>query len=191
MLCEEKAVAYELVRAVPHSPEINAIAPTGFIPAMRHGAVELFESRAIAGYIDVVFPGPNLFPSEPVAAAVAEQWISYGNGRVDRFIMREFVVPQVFPGKDKAPDMERVNRAVPEIERVLGVLNQRLSASPYLAGDVMTFADLNVTPMIWAFHANPMGREILRKYPAVSAYYVKMSARPSFVATTPPPRKAG
>ena len=189
MLCEEKGVPYELVRAFPQSPEINAISPTGQVPCLRHGDVMLFESRAIAGYIDSVFAGPKFLPTQPVAAAVTEQWISYGNARVDRWLMREFVVPTVFADKAKGPDIARITAAGPEIEKVLGVLDRQLSSSECLSGPVLTYADLNLVPMLWAFQTLPTGRELLTAFHAVSSYYARMMTRPSFLATEPPPRR--
>src|SRR5215470_16190765 len=58
--CREKGVPYTLVPARPHSPEVDAIHPFGRIPAMRHGDLELCESKAIATYIDRNFDGPKL-----------------------------------------------------------------------------------------------------------------------------------
>jgi len=55
MACAEKGVAARLIPVAPHSPEVLAINPFGTIPALRHGAVALFESKAIASYLDAVF----------------------------------------------------------------------------------------------------------------------------------------
>ena len=93
MLCEEKGVPYKLTPSLPQSPEIKAVHPAGQIPVAKHGDVALFESKAIATYVDRAFPGPMFIPKDPVAHAQVEQWVSYGNVKVDRWIMREFVVP--------------------------------------------------------------------------------------------------
>ena len=63
MACAKKGVPYDLVPARPHSPEIDAVHPLGRIPGMRHGDLKLFESKAIATYIDRAFPGRKLFPT--------------------------------------------------------------------------------------------------------------------------------
>lgn len=103
MLCEEKGVAYTLTPSRPHAPEVKAIHPAGQVPVMRHGDVTLFETKAIATYIDKAFPGPKFIPDSALGAALVEQWVSYGNAKVDRWIMREFVVPQAFFDKEKGP----------------------------------------------------------------------------------------
>ena len=61
---------------------------------MRHGDVAVFETKAIATYIDKAFPGPKFIPEDAAGAAKVEQWVSYGNSKVDHWIMRQFVVPQ-------------------------------------------------------------------------------------------------
>ena len=188
MLCEEKGVAYKLNPARPHSPDVDAIHPAGQIPCMRHGDVALFESQAIATYIDKAFPGPKFFPEDAAAAARVVQWISYGNVKVDRWIMRECVVPSVFFDKAKGPDTVRIAAAVPEIDKCLKALEGGIGKTGYLAGSGLTFADMNVLPMLDTFAQFPQGKELLPKHPALGAYVAKLTARPSYINTAPPPR---
>jgi glutathione S-transferase len=188
MLCEEKGVAYTLNPARPHSPEVLAIHPAGQVPCMRHGDVALFESRAIAGYIDQAFPGPKLFPQELVAAAKTDQWVSYGNLKADRWILREYVVPTVFFDKAKGPDTVRIAAAMPEVEKVAATLDKAVAATGYLVGNGLTYADCNVLPMLVACNFYPQGKEIIAKHPALSAYIAILSDRPSFKNTAPPAR---
>jgi len=60
MVCEEKAIEYVLTER-PRTREILAIHPFGKMPVLRHGDVELFESKAIATYLDRSFPAPFVF----------------------------------------------------------------------------------------------------------------------------------
>ena len=57
MACEEKGIDYVFTEALLGAPEIFAIHPFGKMPVMRHGDVELFESKAIATYFDRCFSG--------------------------------------------------------------------------------------------------------------------------------------
>ena len=54
------------------------------MPVLRHGDVELCESKAIATWLDRSFPAPFVFPSEPRLAALTEQWVSLVNTVFDR-----------------------------------------------------------------------------------------------------------
>lgn len=189
MLCEEKGVPYTLNPARPHSPEVNAIHPAGQIPCMRHGDVALFESKAIATYIDKAFDGPKFIPEDPAGAGACEAWVSYGNAKIDRFIMRECVVPSIFFDKTKGPDTARIEASFPEIEKVAGALDAGVAKTGYLVGDSLTYADMNVLPMLTTGQMIPGCKAILDRFPALSAYVAKLSARPSFVNTAPPPRQ--
>ncbi len=188
MLCEEKGVAYTLNPARPQSPEVCAIHPAGQVPCLRHGSVELFESQAIATYIDKAFPGPKFIPEDALGAAQVLQWTSYGNVKVDRWVMREFVVPSTFFDKAKGPDAARISAAVPEIEKCLGALQGGVSKSGYLVGSALTYADMNVLPMLVTMTLFPRGKELLAKHPALSDYVTRLAAKPSYVDTAPPPR---
>ena len=188
MLCEEKGVTYKLTPSRPHTPEVTAIHPAGQIPVARHGDVGLFETKAIATYIDKAFPGPKFIPDDAVGAALVEQWVSYGNAKVDKWIMREFVVPQAFADKVKGPDMAKVNAAVPEIEKCCAALDAAVAKSGYLAGKNLSFADMLVLPMIMTAQAFPLGKEIVPKYKTLMAYASKLTERASWKNTTPPPR---
>lgn len=189
MLCEEKGVPYTLVPAMPQSPEVKAINPAGQIPCLRHGDLTLFESKALATYIDKAFPGPKLLPEDAVGAARCEQWISYGNVRVDRWVMREFVVPSFFFDKAKGPDTAKINAALPEIEKCAQVLDAALAATGYLVGGSLTYADLNVLPMLATGAMIPAGKAILEGHANLAAYIARLTQLPSFVNTAPPPRK--
>ncbi len=189
MLCEEKNVGYTLTPSRPHTPEVLAIHPAGQIPVMRHGEVTLFESKAIASYIDRAFPGQRFIPDDAVAGAEVEQWVSYGNAKVDRWIMREFVVPSAFFDKAKGPDTAKINAALPEIDKCAKVIDEAVAKTGYLAGSSLTYADLNVLPMLATAKLYPAGKEILDRYPALTAYVAKLCDRPSFAKTAPPPRK--
>lgn len=189
MLCEEKGVPHTLNPARPHGPEVLAINPTGLVPCMRHGSLALFESQAIATYIDKAFSGPKFIPDDAAGAAETVQWISYVNTKVDRWIMREFVVPNTFFDKTKGPDTARIAAAVPEIGKCLVNLDAAISKCGYLSGGKLTFADMNVLPMLNALANFPQGKEMLSAHPALTKYMQTLSARPSYVNTAPPPRK--
>lgn len=188
MLCEEKGVAYKLTPSRPHTPEVTSIHPAGQVPCMRHGDVALFESQAIATYIDKAFPGPRFIPDDATGNARVVQWTSFANAKVDRWIMREFVVPSVFFDKAKGPDTAKINAALPEIEKCLAALEAGIAKTGYLAGSGLTFADINVLPMLATFGQFPQGKELLAKHAGLNAYVAKLSARPSFTSTAPPPR---
>ena len=100
--------------------------------------------------------------------------------------MREFVVPSIFFDKAKGPDTAKIAAALPEIEKCVKVLDDALAATGYLVGDKMTYADMNVLPMLAAGCMFPQGKEIVERFPNVSAFVAKLTDLPSFKNTAPP-----
>jgi glutathione S-transferase len=191
MVCEEKAIPYELKPAPPHSPEVAAIHPFGKIPVMRHGEVELCESKAIATYLDLSFPGPQLIPTEPRLAALTEQWVSLVNTRMDATMVRTYLFAYIFPKTaDGQPDRKAIDAVTPTLKEELGLLDRAVAKGGYLAGDRFTFADINVMPILYYLQKFPEASAAIAAAKPLAAYYDRIAARPSFQNTTPPPPPA-
>jgi glutathione S-transferase len=188
MVCEEKGIDYSLNPVPPHSDPINAIHPFGKIPTMRHGGVELCESKAIATYLDRVFDGPRVIPDDPASAAAVEQWVSLVNTVVDRTMIRSYVLSYIFPkGPDGKPDRAAIDAVVPDLQRQMSILDQAVARTGHLAGDAFTFADINLMPILFYVRQLPEGREALAASPKLSAYFDRHAERQSFRNTMPPP----
>ena len=188
MACHEKGVGYELEIARPHSPSVTAASLTGKIPAIRHGAVVLCETRAICGYIDAMFPGPKLIPTEPVAAAYCEQWMSLVTTHIDSILLRQYLIGYFFPGTpDGSPDRVKIDAAIPKLPGVFAMLENELMAHHYLGGDTFTLADIMLFPLVTFLPRGPESAELLKASPHLQAWFDRINARPSAVATVPPP----
>src|SRR5215831_14304894 len=117
MVCEEKAIPYELKPSPPHAPEVAAIHPFGKIPVMRHSDFELCESKAIATYLDLVFRGTQLIPTDPRKAALTEQWVSLVNTRIDTTLIRNYLFAYIFPKTaDGQPDRKAIDAVTPKLQ---------------------------------------------------------------------------
>src|SRR4030095_5330050 len=134
MVCEEKGVPYELKPERPHSAAVDAVHPFVKVPAMRRGEVTLWESKAIATYIDRVFDGPKVIPDDPKLAAQVEQWVSLGNVEFDKLMNRQYVVGYVFP-KDGKPDMAAIGAAAEKMKPQVDVLDRAVAGTGHLVGD--------------------------------------------------------
>ena len=191
MVCEEKAIPYDLNPAAPHSPDVAAIHPFGKIPVMRHGDFELCESKAIATYLDLTFPGPKLIPTDPRHAALTEQWVSLVNTRMDGTMVRTYLFAYIFPKtEDGAPDRKTIDAVLPALKDEIGLLDRAVAKGGYLAGDSFTFADINVMPILFYLQKFPEAAAAIAAAKPLAAYYERLAARPSFQNTTPPPPPA-
>jgi glutathione S-transferase len=186
MVCEEKGVPYEHKHERPHSPAVDAIHPFGKVPVMRHGDVELCESKAIATYIDRTFGGPKVIPDDPKLAAQVEQWVSLGNVEFDKVMIRQYVVGYVFP-KDGKPDMAAIGEAAQRMKPQVEVLDRAVAKTGHLVGDSLTLADINILPMLFYANRFEEGKALLSGAKNLSAYMERHFARPSFQASKPPP----
>jgi glutathione S-transferase len=188
MVCEEKAIPYELKQSPPHSPDVDAIHPFGKVPVMRHGDFELCESKAIATYLDLSFPGPKLIPTEPRQAALTEQWVSLVNTKIDGTLVRTYLLNYIFPkGADGKPDRKVIDGVVPAVKDELDLLDRTVAKSGFLAGDSFTLADINVLPILAYLRNFPESGAAIAAAKSLSAYFDRLSARPSFQNTVPPP----
>lgn len=188
MVCEEKAIPYDLKPSPPHAPDVTAIHPFGKVPVMRHGDFELCESKAIATYLDMTFPGLRLFPTAPRQAALTEQWVSLVNTKMDGTLVRTYLFAYIFPAtSDGKPDRKTIDDATPALNDNIAMLDRAVSKDGFLAGDTFTFADINVMPILFYLRNFPEGAAAIAGAPGLSAYYDKLAARPSFQNTMPPP----
>ena len=191
MVCVEKANPYDLKPSPPHSADVTAIHPFGKIPVMRHGDFELCESKAIATYLDLTFPGPKLIPTEPRQAAFTEQWVSLVNTRMDGTMVRTYLFAYIFPKTDDGtPDRKTIEAVTPALQQEIGLIDRAVTKGGYLAGDSFTFADVNLLPILFYLRNFPEARAAMGAAKALSSYYERATARPSFQNTIPPPPPA-
>ena len=174
LACEEKGVPYALTVAAPHSPPVLAISPFGKIPVMRHEEFELFESSAIIEYVDAVFPGPRLFPTEPRAAARIRQWASAVVSNIFP-ALGGYLQANAFPkGAGGRPDPEVINALLPGVRTAIGSVDQAV-ASGYLAGNAFSVADMFLMPML--AYLEDLSRECRRVRPVPGAVALLRAAR--------------
>jgi glutathione S-transferase len=194
MVCLEKAIDYVLTETPLHAPEIFAIHPFGKMPVLRHGDVELFESKAIATYLDRSFPAPFVFPSDPHLAALTEQWVSLVNTVIDRTLIRTYLFAYIAPTTaDGSPDRQAIDAVMPAVHEQLGILDKAVARTGYLVGEQFTYADINLMPILYRVRQAPEGAAALAAATHLARYYDRHAARPSFTSTTPPagpPRRA-
>src|SRR3954469_14827180 len=169
------------------APEILAIHPFGKMPVLRHDGVELFESKAIATYLDHSFGGPRLFPSDPRPLALTEQWVSLVNTLIDRTLIRTYLFAYIAPKTaDGMPDREAIGAVMPAVRRQLEILDRAVAKTGHLVDDQFTFADINLLPILYRVRQFPAGAEALAAEPQLARYLERHAARPSFRATIPP-----
>src|SRR4051812_11799349 len=103
------------------------------MPVLRHGQVELFESKAIATCLDRSFPGPQVFPADTNRAALTEQCVSFVNTVIDRTLIRTYVFAYIASKTtDRGPDRDAIAAVMPAVREQFGILDKAVAKTRYL-----------------------------------------------------------
>jgi len=172
--------------AGPQSPELKVINPLGRMPGFKHGKVTLFETLAITQYIDEVFKGPALRPSDPTERAKMMQWMSAHVDYMYPAVIRRYLMPFYIMAKG-APDKAALEKASVDANASLKLFDDALAGRSYLASAQPTLADYLVAPVIYWALTVPETRQGLGGMKALMGWYDKLDRRDSFQATVPPP----
>lgn len=165
--------------------------PFGRVPVLQHGDFWVYETSAIARYVNDRFGGPDLEPSDSQRRAKMNQWI----GNLDSYLypyMIYHVVHEslVFPELGIAPDAAVIAHALPKCERALSVMEQDLSGDlPFIADDHPTLADYFLLPTLTALSFTTEGKQLLTRFSGVRAWLARMGELPpvmEFRSTLPP-----
>jgi glutathione S-transferase len=186
----EKGVAHELVSvgiSEFRSEEHLARHPFGKIPAFEHDGFMLYETQTIMRYVDEAFPAAPLQPIEVHPFSRMNQIM----GIVDSYLTpcllmgvlyQRFVAPRIGNATDEAA----VTAALPKVAHCLGEIARLAGDQEFLAGDVITLADLMAIPQIYYFKKLPEGPAQLSELPALAAWANRMEERQSLQVTKPP-----
>jgi glutathione S-transferase len=187
---EEKGAPYELKPVAPgeHRGEAyRKMHPFSRIPVVRHGDFTLYETQAILRYIDAAFDGPSLQPADIRAQARMNQLM----GINDWYFFPQVGVPVVFQRligpvlMGTKADEAVVAAAQPNAANCIAVINGMLDDQPFLTGDAISLADLQLFPQLEYFGQTPEGRALIEGTP-LNGWLQRMAARPSMQATLPP-----
>lgn len=182
---EELGLPYEVApvnigKDEQFAPAFLAVSPNNKIPAIvdhdaEGGPLSVFESGAILTYL-AEKTGRLLAPSGP-ARYKALEWLHWQMGGLGPMLgqLGFFAVRST----EKAP--LAIKRFTEESDRLLGVMDRRLAASPYLAGDDYSIADIAAYP--WTLAATTFLKDALAEsLPGktnVAAWLGRVGARPA------------
>ncbi|HEV8342620.1 MAG TPA: glutathione S-transferase N-terminal domain-containing protein [Candidatus Binatia bacterium] len=180
VMLEEVGLPYEvhpvnLQKEEQFKPEYLAINPNNKIPSIidRDGPggkpYTLFESGAILMYL--AEKTEKLMPKETPAYHQVIQWLMFQMGGVGPM----FGQAHNFFRYDPQKDSYGVERFRKEVARLYGVMNKRLSESPFLAGDY-SIADVATYPWVSRYE---MHQTKLEDFPNVKRWFDAISARPA------------
>ncbi|MCC5811598.1 MAG: glutathione S-transferase family protein [Ectothiorhodospiraceae bacterium] len=123
--------------AAMKAPDYLAINPMGKVPAIRHGQTVVTESAAICAYLADAFPEAGLAPP-PEQRGPYYRWLFFAAGPLESAITAHTILGE-------EPSAEQQSQfGFGSLRRVLDALEQAVSATPYIAGERFTAADVYV-----------------------------------------------
>jgi GST-like protein len=165
------SVYLDLLSFDQHKPDYLAINPLGTIPALKHGDVVLTESTPMMEYIDATFDGPALRPADPAGRWRMRMWMRFIDNYMGpslSMIGWNVGIGPLVRQKDPKELEGAIDRIPLEARRVawrkaiynqfsefelaesrrrltysIGLMNDHLARSRYLAGDEYTLADVD------------------------------------------------
>jgi glutathione S-transferase len=188
---KEVPYAFHDLETEMNTPSHLALHPFERVPILQHGDFVVYETAAIAGYVDDAFDGPKLTPADPRRRACMNQWISAINGYYYPYLIYHVSHERnVFPQLGIASDEEVVAHAMPKVEVCLQVMERQLSnGEQFLLGEELSLADVCMLPIIHAFGFSPEAQAIYPNFPAIRSWRERMEALPTlkrFRAAQPP-----
>ncbi|MER9740942.1 glutathione S-transferase family protein [Mesorhizobium sp. M0187] len=184
LVLAEKGIDYDLVPVDVFAAEGTPAwyfehHPFGRIPAFEHNGFRLFETSAIARYVDEAFDGPALQPKDARTRATMNQII----GMLDAYAYRSMVWDVAVERLEKeAPDEALVANGLRQAETVLRVLTALKPPGPWLLGDQLTLADLHAASIIAYFVKVADGQKLLAAFADIQAWWEGIAKRPSLAA---------
>jgi len=183
LIAREKGVAYDFQPLEYRSPEHLKLHPFGKMPVMQHGDVFLYETAAIAHYIDKAFDGPALQPPDALGQAEVIRWIGIVNSYVFP-VMNKFMKERlVKPLWNAAPDVAFLESAPEQLAVQMRVIDEALSGGRYLAGGAYTIADSFLFAQLLFFGLTAEGKAHLEQAKNAAGWLARMQARASFEET--------
>ena len=183
LVLTQKDVPYEFhdLEPVMGKAEHLALHPFDRVPILRHGDFMVYETSAIASYVDEAFEGPRLTPQDVRTRARMNQWLSAVNSYYYPYMIYHVTHERlVFPELGIASDENVVAHALPKVEVALGVVERELShGGDYLLGSELTLPDFFLLPSTFAFSLTEEGKAMYPKYPAFCRWRERMENLPT------------
>jgi glutathione S-transferase len=186
---EEKGVTYELadmaLAEIKQEPHLSR-QPFGRVPAFKHRGFALYETQVILRYVDQVFPGERLQPTDVQQAARMNQIMGIVDWYVFPDISAGISYQRLVAAKHgKVPDEARVAESLPKARICLDALDRLKGDNRYLAGDTLSLADLMLAPHYFYFSLTPEGRDLLGPHERLRRWWQQMESRDSIRKTQP------
>ncbi|MBT7266043.1 MAG: glutathione S-transferase family protein [Rhodospirillaceae bacterium] len=155
------------------------ISPHGKVPVLKVDDDVLFESNAIAEYLDEVVE-PRLAPTDPIKRARNRAWTDFTTGWSGALGNVSYAKTK----EDHAAGLEALPATLQKIE---DSLSRRENDGPYFNGDQLCLVDAAYAPFLMRFNIvegiNPTG--VLDGFPKIKAWSAALMANEAVIKSVP------
>ncbi|HEY4344914.1 MAG TPA: glutathione S-transferase family protein [Parvibaculum sp.] len=191
LVAAEKGVSWSVNVIDPGSEAHKRLHPFAKSPVLQHGAIMLYETSAIAHYIDRTFSGPALQPDDVLGEADCMRWVSLINAYMFATMTNGLAKQRLLvPMQGGKPDEALIATAALQFADQLALISKELRRHDFLAGNEISIADCFLFPHLHLASMTAEGAASLKEAKLAAQWLERMRARPSFAATDQFARRA-
>lgn len=158
------------------TPEFLALNPCAMVPVIQDDDFTLWESNSIIRYLASRYGGEQLYPSEARARARVDQWIDWQASELNKSWSYAFL--SLVRKSPAHQDSVALAAGYREWARHMEILDRQLQKTgAYVSGEQFSLADIPIGLSVNRWFETPLEHPYL---PAVSAYYQRLSQRPTY-----------
>ena len=157
--------------------EFLALNPNGLVPVVVIDDFVLWESNTILRFLAASHGPSELLPVAPRERALVEKWMDWQATELNS--SWRYAFQALVRNNPAFADPAEIDASVRAWSRNVRILEGQLAAAPYVAGDRFTLADVPMGLSVNRWFMTPIPQR--SDYPAVSAYYDRLSLRPAYL----------
>ncbi|WP_087026041.1 glutathione S-transferase family protein [Thaumasiovibrio subtropicus] len=128
-------------------PEFAALNPMKKVPVLVDGEKVIWESHSIIRYLIAEYGDQEWYPSSAYSRSLYERWMDWSQVIFQPHFMAVFWGYYRMPPSNR--DWPAIDAALARCNECLTQLEQQLARQPFLAGEMMTAADITVGAILY------------------------------------------
>ena len=159
------------------TPEYRAMNPNGTVPTIDDDGFILWESNVIIRYLAMKYAADKLYRDDMQVFAAASRWMDWEQ---TKFLPEQHIlVMHLVRLAPEARDPEEIESARLSLLNPLGILDDQLAMTDYVAGDQFTMGDIPVGMRVHRWYLFDLPSPEL---PHLRRWYERIRERPAFKA---------
>ncbi len=171
--------AVDILNGETNSPDYLAKNPFGKVPTLEADGEFIYETTAIAQYLDTVVANHKFSFSDPLTQARMRQIMGIIDSylyapAISTIVIQRFIVPQ----QGGTTDEEKVKNAVAPAKQAVEAIESLTVGTPYLLGSEPSLADFHLIPVFIYLSRAPEFNAIMTQAPKLKAWWEHASQLP-------------